>query len=143
MKLSHLEMLEKIGEREGVASLRCHEALECKRWIVFAGPHVSGVMSPVESDNEPEKAVEKAYNKLFPPIPKKVGAWQWNDGAEIWECMVGYVKADSPLEGGERTYRISCWNEKVAGSPWLRGSTYQDFLNLIAINPKLKPPTEE
>lgn len=84
-----------------------------------------------------EDAINYAYNKLFPPIPSKVGRWEW-DGA----C---YRAGDGPQANSiiDSIYWFGCQGANSQHAHGVSKKDLADFLKLIEVNPNLDPPTEE
>jgi hypothetical protein len=133
---NHLEMLEKIADKVGTVSLIGVCAQANDEWNVTQSDNCE----ILGSSDIPRGAIERAYKKLFPPIPSKVGEgakqWKWSGAQGGWIPSAwkpdGYIAQKGQTAGG-LGYRFS---------GYVRPDVIKGFLKLIEINPELRAPTE-
>ncbi len=142
--MTHLEKLTKMAESTNKKHIILEAFLNVdkdRRWrFVIGGYPADGI------GGTPEEAIDAAYKIRFPPIPKKVGSWEWTEALNKWNCssfinddylwVARQPTAHTPVYifGGSHVQRLH--------EARLTKQVAKDFLELIEINPKLSPPTE-
>lgn len=130
--MTPLEMFRKICEKvDGAVMLMCDRGFT---------PHEYGV---VRYDNQPlgprstlpEEAIEAAYKKLFPPIPRKMGTWEW-DGTHYVDMDMHCV-----LHKSGSGYKFEA---RASGAALVFSrESLPALIELLDANKDLDEPTEE